>query len=80
MSETIVTPTVKKPSPENIFVLNVKEGNYINVYNFLAEDLETACKNAKQFCEVAGIKRRYIHVRPFITDFVKKMEYENKIT
>jgi hypothetical protein len=66
----------KKVSPENVFILNVKEGNYINSYNFISDSLESAIQKGKKYCEGTGLKRRFIHVRPFITDFDRRVEEE----
>jgi len=65
-------------TPENVFVLSVKEGNFVNQYNFLSNDLQAAITKGKQYCEAAGTKRRFIHVRPFLTNFERKLHEENK--
>lgn len=75
------TGTAPQPTnltPENIFILAIKEGNFVNQYNFIASDLQAAIDKGRKFCEVSGAKRRFIHVRPFITDFEKKVRDENK--
>ena len=65
---------------ENVFVLAVKEGNFVNLYHVVANDLQDAILKSKRYCELAGTKRRFIHVRPFLTDLDKKHEMELKST
>lgn len=71
---TVIQPTAF--SPENIFELSVKEGNYVNKYNFLSPDLQSAIDKGRRYCENSGGKRRFIHVRPFILDLDKKVHDE----
>jgi len=70
--ETATARSINGISPENIFDLAVKEGNYVNHYNIIAHDLQDAIGKGKKYCESAGTKRRFIHVRAFITDLEKK--------
>lgn len=66
------TQTKQTCTPENIFVLAVREGNYVNSYNIVASDLQDAILRGKKYCEAVGVKRRFVHVRPFLTDLEKK--------
>lgn len=76
--ETATAQTKVANGIENIFILAVKEGNFVNHYNIQASDLQTAISSAKKYCESAGTKRRFIHVRPFLTDLEKKHNEEIK--
>lgn len=68
----------KVNTSEHIFDLAVREGNYVNHYNILALDLQAAIAMGKKYCEASGAKRRFVHVRPFITDLEKKLNDEIK--
>lgn len=73
---TPVKESKKHTSVENTFILAVKEGNFVNTYNIVAEDLQDAIARGKKYCEVSGQKRRFIHVRPFISDLERKVVEE----
>jgi len=76
-------PTTTEPiktGAENIFILAVKEGNFVNSYNITANDLQDAIAKGKKYCETTGTRRRFIHVRPFISDLEKKANDEIKGT
>lgn len=77
MPTTTETP---KTYAENIFILCVKEGNFVNSYNITGNDLQDAIAKGKKYCETTGQRRRFIHVRPFISDLEKKAIDENKST
>jgi hypothetical protein len=70
--ETLTT----KPGIENLFFLAIKEGNFVNSYNIVANDLQDAITKSKKYCESSNTKRRFIHVRPFILDMEKKLNDE----
>lgn len=74
MAETATATT--KPGLENLFFLAIKEGNFVNNYNIVANDLQDAIVKSKKYCEASGAKRRFIHVRPFILDMDKKIAEE----
>lgn len=78
MSETATVAQIKTiPTSykvNQIFVVNIKEGNYINVYNITANNLEDAIKESKDYCSRNPTKRRFIHVRPFISDLKARDE------
>ena len=63
-------------TPDNIFVFSVKEGNYVNTFNILAANLTEAITKCKDYCTESGSRRRYIGVRPFITDLDHKLAVE----
>jgi hypothetical protein len=79
MSTTVAVPTTKKHSVEHVFILSVKEGNFVNTYNIVAEDLQEAIGLGKKYCDTSGARRRFIHVRPFLLDMDRKVSDENKI-
>lgn len=79
MSTIIATPKpVVQPSVLNLFIAAVREGNYVNHYNVIADDLQDAIKRVKIYCEKSGARRRFVHVRPFILDMEHKLNEETK--
>ena len=60
----------------NTFILSVKEGNFVNQYNIVAENLQDAIAKGRKYCDNSGQRRRFIHVRLFIMDLEKKMAEE----
>jgi len=74
--ETTATKEKRSYSVENLFILCVKEGNFVNTYNITAEDLADAIVRGKKYCENSNQKRRFIHVRPFISDLERKATEE----
>jgi hypothetical protein len=77
-TEKIKEGLIKTNPVENVFVLSVKEGNFVNPYHIVAENLQDAIAKSKKYCEQAGTRRRFIHVRPLITDLEKKHELDLK--
>jgi hypothetical protein len=77
---TTQTPPKASPSVDHLFILSVKEGNYVNTYNIIAEDLQAAVLMGKKYCENLGQRRRFIHVRPFTTDLERKVVEDAKNT
>ena len=72
MAEATKATSIYRPT--QIFTVNIKEGNYINVYYITASDLDEAISEAKAYCSRNPTKRRFIHVRPFISDLKAKDE------
>jgi hypothetical protein len=77
MSTTLAVPKIM-PTVENLFILTLKEGNFVNQYNILATDLQEGILKGKKYCDTSGSRKRFIHVRPFLTDLERKPNEENK--
>ena len=75
---TSIYSTIKpiKTGAENVFILAVKEGNFVNYYNIAGVDLQDAINKGRKYCEDTGKRRKFIHVRPFISDLEKKAKDE----
>ena len=75
--EKHMTPSLPHPA-QNIYTLKYRQGHIIDELYFISKDFNSAIEEGKYYCNI-NPRRRFIIVRPFITDISEKIRREESI-